>query len=86
MVQFYNHEDMLLTCLDSQTKILLLQAKPINEPIYKYGPFVMNTREEIVEAFSDYNKTGFGEWVWKDSGPVHGKEYKKFAFGDYKIK
>ena len=82
MVQFFNYEDVFLTCLDSQTKILLLQAKPISEPVFKYGPFVMNTREEIIEAFSDYNKTGFGEWVWEDSGPVHGNVYKKFANGD----
>ena len=82
MVQFFNYEDVFLTCLDSQTKILLLQAKPIIEPVFKYGPFVMNTREEIIEAFSDYDKTGFGEWVWEDSGPVHGNVYKKFANGD----
>ena len=42
----------------------------------------MNTREEIEEAFSDYKKTSFGDWAWNDDGPVHGKEYKKFAIGD----
>ena len=68
--------------LDLETKILLLQAKPIKEPIIKYGPFVMNTRQEIQEAFDDYNKTSFGDWVWNEDGPVHGKEYKKFAIGD----
>ncbi|MAN35281.1 MAG: hypothetical protein CMF89_02645 [Candidatus Marinimicrobia bacterium] len=42
----------------------------------------MNSREEIQEAFDDYNKTGFGKWRWADVGPVHGKKYKKFAIGN----
>ena len=42
----------------------------------------MNSREEIQEAFDDYNKTGFGKWSWADAGPVHGKKYKKFAIGN----
>jgi len=82
MVEINTNENISITSLDNKTQILLLQAKPINEPVVKYGPFVMNTREEIEEAFSDYNKTGFGDWAWNDDGPVHGKEYKKFAIGD----
>jgi quercetin 2,3-dioxygenase len=82
MVEVNSSEDILIIALNSKTKILLLQAKPINEPVVKYGPFVMNTRKEIEEAFRDYNKTSFGDWAWNDDGPVHGKEYKKFAIGD----
>ena len=82
MVEIFNKDKLLISCLDKETKILLLEAKPINEPIVKYGPFVMNTRDEISEAFNDYNETGFGEWAWNDDGPVHGNKYKKFAIGD----
>ena len=57
----------------------MLQGKAINEPVVQYGPFVMNNKAEIQEAFDDYNKNGFGKWNWEDSGPVHGKYKGKFA-------
>jgi hypothetical protein len=35
-------------------RFLLLAAKPLREPVVQYGPFVMNTREEIEQAIRDY--------------------------------
>lgn len=40
--------------------VLILSGEPINEPIVHYGPFLMNTEEEIQQAISDYNQGKFG--------------------------
>jgi redox-sensitive bicupin YhaK (pirin superfamily) len=39
--------------------MILVAGKPLNEPIARYGPFVMNTREEIMQAFRDYQSGRF---------------------------
>ena len=43
----------------SAVRFLLLAGKPLREPVARYGPFVMNTREEILKAFEDYHSGRF---------------------------
>ena len=44
-------------------RFLVLGGKPIDEPVVFYGPFVMNTMEEIREAMVDFNNGKFGTLV-----------------------
>jgi redox-sensitive bicupin YhaK (pirin superfamily) len=60
-------------------EVLVLQARPIGEPVAQYGPFVMNTEAEIQQAFADYRRTGFGGWPWDRPDPVHGAAVGRFA-------
>jgi hypothetical protein len=64
---------------DTEAEFLLLQGRPIGEPVAQYGPFVMNTQAEIMQAMQDYRRTQFGGWPWPDSAPVHGREAQRFA-------
>jgi redox-sensitive bicupin YhaK (pirin superfamily) len=64
---------------EAGSELLILQAKPIGEPIVQYGPFVMNTNQEIQQAMQDYQTTQFGGWKWSEKGVIHGGKIERFA-------
>ena len=64
-------EEVEINATDNTTSaldVLLIAGKPLNEPIARYGPFVMNRREEIMEAIADYQNGSMGKIMFdKDS-------------------
>lgn len=72
-------QEVVLKALSEDAHILVLQGKPINEPVAKYGPFVMNTNEELENAMDEFKLTQFGGWPWQYPDNVHGIERGRFA-------
>ena len=58
---FFGHdgEDIVIEASDNSI-VLMLSGEPIREPIASYGPFLMNTQDEIKQAYEDYNNGKFG--------------------------
>lgn len=73
------HEDQILESGPAQSEVLVLQARPIGERVVQYGPFVMNSEQEIQQTIRDYQATQFGGWPWERAEMVHGPEIKRFA-------
>lgn len=63
----------------SITECLMLQGRPINEPVAQHGPFVMNTQDEIQKAFADYRRTQFGGWPYARDDHVYAPDAGRFA-------
>ncbi|MFT5921037.1 MAG: redox-sensitive bicupin YhaK (pirin superfamily) [Flavobacteriales bacterium] len=84
-IPFYHSADVnpdAEVTLSSGTEVahvLILQGRPINEPVVQHGPFVMNSREEIQAAFQDYQSTQFGGWPWPQLDHVHERNVGRFA-------
>ncbi len=64
---------------DTVSEFLVLQGKPIGEPVVQYGPFVMNSQAEIMQTMQEYQRTQFGGWPWGDHAPTHGRDPARFA-------
>ncbi len=60
MALFFNDGESFEIKATEDAVVLILSGEPINEPIAAHGPFVMNTREELIAAFTDYNEGKFG--------------------------
>src|SRR5580704_16734503 len=64
---------------NAASELLVLQGRPIGEPVAHHGPFVMNTRAELQQAFREYQETRFGGWPWPSDAPVHARDAGRFA-------
>lgn len=63
----------------SPSEVLILQGRPIGDPVVKHGPFVMNTQAEIQQTISDYRRTLFGGWPWPRDDYVFPATKGRFA-------
>lgn len=71
--------DLEARATDKDLEFLILQAKPIGEPTVQHGPFVMNSKEDIIRTIQDYQRTEFGGWSWPRHDMVHGPLIERFA-------
>jgi len=78
-IQLKPNQELIVENGNADGYFLLLQGKPINEPVVQYGPFVMNTQTEIQQAMNDYQRTEFGGWPWPRRDQVHPREKGRFA-------
>ena len=78
-IELQADQEVILDSGNEESQLLLLQGKSINEPVANYGPFVMNTQDEIRQTISEYRETQFGGWPWSRPDQVHGRDKGKFA-------
>jgi redox-sensitive bicupin YhaK (pirin superfamily) len=78
-VRVHADQAVAIEAVDGPAEVLLLQGRPIGEPVAQYGPFVMNTRAELEQAFQDYQQTQFGGWPFPENAPVHPRDRGRFA-------
>jgi redox-sensitive bicupin YhaK (pirin superfamily) len=62
LVEFNNDGDKIDILAEKDSILIFGHAKPFNEPVVAKGPFVMNTEQEIAEAYRDFKLGKFGDW------------------------
>lgn len=78
-IELASADELLLENGPASSELLMLQGRPIDEPVVQHGPFVMNTPAEIHQAIADYQRTRFGGWPWGDAEHVHRVDAGRFA-------
>ncbi|MEL0635820.1 MULTISPECIES: pirin family protein [Marinomonas] len=78
-IELKSDASLVIENVGKQARFLLLQGRPIEEPIQQRGPFVMNTKLELQQAVADYQRTQFGGWPWSRHDQVHDKKKGRFA-------
>jgi len=79
LIELVAGEDIAIKNGNEEGYFLILEGKPIEEPVVQHGPFVMNTHEEIRETMKEYGKTQFGGWPWAETEVVHNRNKGRFA-------
>ena len=79
LVELQADQAALLENGADEAELLMLQGKPIGEPVAQHGPFVMTSEAELLEAYADYRRTRFGGWPWPKDGPAHARDASRFA-------
>ncbi len=69
----------------TETSILILQGRPINESVVQYGPFVLNSEQEVYETIKEYQQTQFGGWSWSSQEPTHDMKERFAKYADGRI-
>lgn len=74
-----NVDVTLQAAMEGNAEVLILEGRPIGERVARRGPFVMNTDDELRQAFRDYRQSAFGGWPWGRNDPTHGRAPERFA-------
>ncbi|MBX2970530.1 MAG: pirin family protein [Cyclobacteriaceae bacterium] len=78
-IELHADQEVELVAGNTDCYLLLLQGKPIGEPVVQHGPFVGSTQADIQQAFMEYQQTQFGGWPWPSYEHVHAREKGRFA-------
>lgn len=82
LVELQADIEIELVSLEQEARILWLEGEPIGAPVAMRGPFVLNSEDELNQAFQRYRETQFGHWPWSNPAPVLERSQPRFASYD----